>query len=59
MFLAEGCFHQFHIDCLRTYAKKQLLTKLPSGDFAEVRCKKCNTIVQAEDLRESLGQEWL
>ena len=59
MFLSEGCFHQFHIECLRTHAKKMLLTKLPSGDFAEVRCKKCNTLVSAEDLRESLGQEWL
>ena len=34
MFLAEGCFHQFHTECFKTYAKKTLLTKLPSGDFA-------------------------
>ena len=59
MFLAEGCFHQFHTDCFRNYAKKQLLTKLPSGDFCECKCKKCGTVVQAEDLRETLGREWL
>ena len=59
MFLADGCFHQFHIECFRVYAKKQLLTKLPSGDFAECRCRKCNTMVQADDLREALGHEWL
>jgi len=59
MFLADGCFHQFHVECFRAYAKKQLLTKLPSGDFAECRCRKCSTLVQAEDLREALGQEWL
>ena len=34
MFLAEGCFHQFHTECFKIYAKKTLLTKLPSGDFA-------------------------
>ena len=45
MFLADGCYHQFHVDCFRNYAKKQLLTKLPSGEFAECRCKKCNTLV--------------
>ena len=22
MFLAEGCFHQFHVECFRIYAKK-------------------------------------
>ena len=59
MFLADGCYHQFHVECFRTYAKKQLLTKLPSGEFAECRCKKCNTLVQADDLREALGPEWL
>ena len=59
MFLAEGCFHQFHIDCFKIYAKKTLLTKLPSGDFAQCRCKRCNTLVQAEDLREALGPEAL
>ena len=59
MFLSDGCFHQFHVECFRTYAKKTLLTKLPNGDFAECRCKKCNTIVQADDLREALGQEFL
>lgn len=59
MFLAEGCFHQFHIDCFKVYAKKTLLTKHPSGDFAQCRCKRCNTLVQAEDLREALGPEAL
>lgn len=59
MFLADGCYHQFHIDCFKNYAKKTLLTKLPSGEFADCRCRKCNTIVQAEDLRDALGQEML
>lgn len=59
MFLADGCYHQFHIECFKTYAKKTLLTKLPSGDFAECKCKKCGTLVQADDLREALGQEFL
>ena len=59
MFLAEGCFHQFHIECFQKYAKKQLLTKLPSGDFGECRCKRCNTLVEANELREALGLEFL
>ena len=59
MFLADGCYHRFHVECFRTYANKQLLTLLPSGDFAECRCKKCNTVVQADDLREALGADWL
>ena len=59
MFLAEGCYHQFHIECFRAYAKKTLLTKSPSGDFMECKCKKCNTLVLADDLREALGPEWL
>ena len=30
-----------------------------TGDFAECRCPRCNAIVQAEDLREVLGSQWL
>lgn len=59
MFLADGCFHQYHQDCFKGYAKKTLLTKLPTGEFADCRCRKCNTVVQAEDLREALGQQML
>jgi len=55
----DGCFHQFHSECFKMYAKKQLLNKQPSGDFGECRCRKCNTLVSAEDLREALGQEFL
>ena len=59
MFLMDGCYHQFHIDCFRLYARKQLLTKLPNGEFGECRCNKCKTLVTAEDLREALGVEAL
>ena len=59
MFLAEGCYHQFHVACFKDYAKKTLLTKLPSGEFKECRCEKCKTLVMAEDLREAIGPEFL
>ena len=59
MFLSDGCFHQFHPDCFKVYAKKTLMTRLPTGDFADCKCKKCETLVSADDLREALGREFL
>ena len=59
MFLSDGCFHQFHTECFRKYAKKTLLTKMPNGDFQDCKCAKCKTLVSADDLREALGVEQL
>ena len=59
MFLMDGCYHQFHLECFSKYAKKALLTKLPNGDFDEVRCRKCNSVVGANEIREFIGREAL
>jgi len=44
MFLTEGCFHQFHKECFKHYAKNQMLTGKKLNNeivFGEVKCMTC------------------
>lgn len=48
MFMSDGCFHQFHIPCFKTYACKQLLDAKSHNNeviFGEVKCLTCGIAV--------------